>query len=155
MAREFKRTDRVSEQLRRELAQIIQQDIRDPRVGMVTISAVDLSRDLYYATVYVTFLGIDETVKATQEAIDVLNDADGYIRIQLGKRMRMRTVPNVKFLFDQSISRGRDLSSLIEQARGKDTTLDSDTELASDTEPGSDTGLAPEDKNTDSSSDNE
>lgn len=123
MAREFKRTDRVAEQLQRELAQIIQMEVRDPRVGMVTVCAVDLSRDLHYATVYVTFLGIEETVKATQEAIDVLNEAASFIRIQIGKRMRMRAVPHVKFLFDKSISRGRDLSSLIEQARDKDSNL--------------------------------
>ena len=123
MAREFKRTDRVAEQLQRELAQIIQLEVRDPRVGMVTVCAVDLSRDLHYATVYVTFLGIDETVKATQQAIDVLNEAASFIRIQIGKRMRMRAVPHVKFLFDKSISRGRDLSSLIDEARDKDQSL--------------------------------
>lgn len=123
MAREFKRTDRVAEQLQRELAQIIQLEVRDPRVGMVTVCAVDLSRDLHYATVYVTFLGIDETVKATQEAVDVLNEAASFIRIQIGKRMRMRAVPHVKFMFDKSISRGRDLSSLIDQARDKDQSL--------------------------------
>jgi len=121
MAREFKRTDRVAEQLQRELAQIIQLEVRDPRVGMVTVCAVDLSRDLHYATVYVTFLGIDETVKATQAAIDILNDASSFIRIQIGKRMRMRAVPHVKFKFDESISRGRDLSSLIDEARDKDS----------------------------------
>jgi len=121
MAREFKRTDRVAEQLQRELAQIIQLEVRDPRVGMVTVCAVDLSRDLHYATVYVTFLGIDETVKATQAAIDILNDAASFIRTLIGKRMRMRAVPHVKFMFDESISRGRDLSSLIDQARDKDS----------------------------------
>jgi ribosome-binding factor A len=120
MAREFKRTDRVAEQLQRELAQIIQLELKDPRLGMVTVCAVDLTRDLHYATVYVTFLGIEETVKATTEAVAVLNDAASFIRVQIGKRMRMRAVPHVKFLFDQSISRGRDLSSLIEQARDKD-----------------------------------
>lgn len=124
MAREFKRTDRVAEQLQRELAQIIQLEVKDPRVGMVTVCAVDLSRDLHYATVYVTFLGIEETQDATQSAIDVLNDAAGFIRIKIGKRMRMRAVPHVKFLFDQSISRGRDLSSLIAKARGSDCESD-------------------------------
>jgi ribosome-binding factor A len=123
MAREFKRTDRVAEQLQRELAQIIQLEVKDPRVGMVTVCAVDLSRDLHYATVYVTFMGIDETVQATQSAVDVLNEAAGFIRIQIGKRMRMRAVPHVKFLFDESIARGRDLSSLIEQARDKDSEI--------------------------------
>ncbi len=130
MAREFKRTDRVAEQLQRELAQIIQLEVKDPRVGMVTVCAVDLSRDLHYATVYVTFMGIEETVEATQSAVDTLNEAAGFIRIQIGKRMRMRAVPHVKFLFDESIARGRDLSSLIEKARDKDSASEenSDTE---------------------------
>jgi ribosome-binding factor A len=132
MAREFKRTDRVAEQLQRELAQIIQLEIKDPRVGMVTVCAVDLSRDLHYATVYVTFLGIEETIDATQSAIDVLNEAAGFIRIQIGKRMRMRAVPHVKFLFDESISRGRDLSSLISKARGTDSTGQTDSDENSD-----------------------
>jgi ribosome-binding factor A len=97
---------------------------------MVTVCAVDLSRDLHYATVYVTFMGIDETVEATQSAVDTLNEAAGFIRIQIGKRMRMRAVPHVKFLFDESIARGRDLSSLIEKARDKDSA----SEESSDTE---------------------
>jgi len=132
MAREFKRTDRVAEQLQRELAQIIQLEVKDPRVGMVTVCAVDLSRDLHYATVYVTFLGIEETKDATQSAIDVLNEAAGFIRIQIGKRMRMRAVPHVKFLFDESISRGRDLSSLISNARGTDSNEQPDLNETSD-----------------------
>lgn len=129
MAREFKRTDRVAEQLQRELAQIIQLEVKDPRVGMVTVCAVDLSRDLHYATVYVTFMGIDETVDATQSAVDTLNEAAGFIRIQIGKRMRMRAVPHVKFLFDESIARGRDLSSLIEKARDKDTSSEENSDI--------------------------
>lgn len=127
MPREFKRTDRVAEQLQRELAQIIQLEIKDPRVGMVTVCAVDLSRDLHYATVYVTFLGIEESVKATQSAVDVLNEASSFIRVQIGKRMRMRAVPHVKFLFDESISRGRELSSLISNAREKDADSKTDS----------------------------
>ncbi|PHS19247.1 MAG: ribosome-binding factor A [Kangiella sp.] len=132
MAREFKRTDRVAEQLQRELAQIIQQEIKDPRLGMVTVCKVDLSRDLHYATVYVTFLGIEETKPATQTAVDILNEAVPYIRGSLGKRMRMRAVPHVKFLFDESISRGRDLSILISQARGTDTDEDLNSTESSD-----------------------
>ena len=132
MAREFKRTDRVAEQLQRELAQIIQQEIKDPRLGMVTVCKVDLSRDLHYATVYVTFLGIEETKPATQAAVDILNEAVAYIRSSLGKRMRMRAVPHVKFLFDESISRGRDLSILISQARGTDSNEDLDSTESSD-----------------------
>ena len=128
MAREFKRTDRVAEQLQRELAQIIQLELRDPRIGMVTVCAVDVSRDLYFATAFVTFMGIEETKEATKEAIDILNEAASYIRVQVGKRMRMRSVPQIKFVFDESISRGRELSSLISQARDKDSDAPSQNE---------------------------
>lgn len=125
MAREFKRTDRVAEQLQRELAQIIQMEVKDPRVGMVTVSAVDISRDLYYATAYVTFLGIGEDSKSIKQAVDCLNQAAGFIRSLIGKRMKMRVVPQLKFEFDQSIARGSELSALIKQARDKDGDADS------------------------------
>ena len=118
MAREFKRSDRVAEQLQRELAQIIQLELEDPRLGMVTVCSVDISRDLHYATAYVTFLALEES--AYEEAIKILNGAAGTVRTMLGKRMRMRTLPQLKFVFDESISRGRELSSLINQAVKKD-----------------------------------
>ncbi|MFT6733432.1 MAG: ribosome-binding factor A [Polaribacter sp.] len=134
MAREFKRTDRVAEQLQRELAQIIQQEIKDPRLGMVTVCKVQLSRDLHYATVYVTFLGIEESKLATLDAVTLLNEASSFIRSSLGKRMRMRAIPHVKFLFDESISRGRDLSSLIINAREKDEKINDNFEHPSNSE---------------------
>ena len=121
MAREFNRTDRVAEQLQRELAQIIQLEIKDPRVGMVTVSAVEVSRDLYYATAFVTFLGISEDDKSIKQALAVLNDATGFIRSLVGKRMKLRVIPQIKFEFDQSISRGSELSALINKAREKDS----------------------------------
>jgi len=126
MAREFKRTDRVAEQLQRELAQIIQMEVKDPRVGMVTVSAVEVSRDLYYATAFVTFLGIDEDDRSIKEAVTILNQAAGFIRSLIGKRMKMRVVPNIKFEFDASISRGSELSALIKQARDQDDSNHSD-----------------------------
>jgi ribosome-binding factor A len=144
MAREFKRTDRVAEQLQRELAQIIQMDVKDPRIGMVTVSAVDLSRDLYHATAYVTFMGIPDDEKSIQAALAILNQATGFIRSLVGKRMKMRTIPSIKFAFDVSIARGSELSALIQEARDKDADSvsdiesDSDSVSGSDLEPGSD-----------------
>jgi ribosome-binding factor A len=120
MAREFKRTDRVAEQMQREMAQIIQMEVRDPRIGMVTVSAVDMSRDLRYATVFVTFLGIAEDEKSIKDAVKVLNNAASYVRVLIGKRMKMRVVPEIKFEFDGSIARGSELSALIKDARSKD-----------------------------------
>ncbi|MGX5202879.1 30S ribosome-binding factor RbfA [Aliikangiella sp. IMCC44632] len=126
MAREFKRTDRVAEQLQREVAQIVQLEVKDPRVGMVTVSGVEISRDLYYATAFVTFLGIEESPKSIEQALEILNQAAGFVRAQIGKRMKMRVVPNIKFEFDASIARGSELSALIKQARDKDETEDSE-----------------------------
>ena len=128
MAREFNRTDRVAEQLQRELAQIIQMEIKDPRVGMVTVSAVEISRDLYYATAFVTFLGIEENEKSIKTALGVLNKAAGFIRSLIGKRMKLRVIPEIKFEFDKSISRGSELSALINKAREKDAEVDSEIE---------------------------
>ena len=128
MAREFKRTDRVAEQLQRELAQIIQMEIKDPRVGMVTVSGVEVSRDLYYATAYVTFLGIGDDDKSTSAALEILNQAAGFVRSLVGKRMQMRVVPQLKFIFDKSISHGSELSALIKKARDKDKDNSSDEE---------------------------
>lgn len=121
MAREFKRTDRVAEQLQRELAQIIQLEVKDPRLGMVTVSGVNLSRDLYYATAFVTFLGINEDEQSIKDALHILNQATGFIRSSIGKRMQMRVIPEIKFEFDKSISRGSELSALIKKARDKDS----------------------------------
>ncbi|MGX5174990.1 30S ribosome-binding factor RbfA [Aliikangiella sp. IMCC44653] len=126
MAREFKRTDRVAEQLQREVAQIVQLEVKDPRVGMVTVSGVEISRDLYYATAFVTFLGIEESPKSIEQALEILNQAAGFVRAQIGKRMKMRVVPNIKFEFDASIARGSELSALIKQARDKDETENSE-----------------------------
>ncbi len=134
MAREFKRTDRVAEQLQREMAQVIQMELKDPRVGMVTVSAVDVSRDLCYATVFVTFLGIDEDEKSINLALSVLNQASGFVRSLIGKRMKMRIVPQIKFEFDASIARGSELSSLIKKARNKDGDSVSDESNASNSD---------------------
>lgn len=120
MAREFKRTDRVAEQLQREIAQIIQMEVRDPRIGMVTVSGAELSRDLRYATIFVTFLGLGDDKKSTLDALAILNQATSFVRNLVGKRMKMRVVPEIKFEFDESIARGSELSALIKKARETD-----------------------------------
>ncbi len=131
MAREFKRTDRVAEQMQREMAQIIQLEVRDPRIGMVTVSGVDMSRDLRYATVHVTFLGIGEDKQSVKDALKVLNQASSYVRVLIGKRMNMRVVPEIKFAFDSSIARGSELSALIKDARNKDSDNESESNFDS------------------------
>ena len=113
--REFKRTDRVADQLQQELAVLIQREIKDPRLGMVTVSGVTVSRDLGYADVYVTLLG-DDDAERIKENLAVLKRAGGFLRSQIARRIKLRHVPELRFHFDESVVRGHKLSSLIDEA---------------------------------------
>lgn len=119
MAREFGRSQRVADFLKRELASLIQREMRDPRLGMVGVNEVEISRDLAHAKIFVTILG-KESHEAAQEPIEVLNKAAGFLRSQLAKTLEMRTVPRLHFVFDDSVYRGASLSSLIDEARAGD-----------------------------------
>ncbi|MBU2707987.1 30S ribosome-binding factor RbfA [Zooshikella marina] len=119
MAKEFSRTQRIADQIQKELAVLIQLEIKDPRLGMVTVSSVDVSRDLAYANIYVTFLGKEDQV-SNDEQVAVLNKAAGFLRSMLAKRLTARTTPQLRFFFDESIQRGQYLSKLIDDAVSKD-----------------------------------
>ena len=111
MAKEFGRADRVSQQIQREIAMILQREIKDPRVGMATVSDVELTRDLQHAKVFVTFfLNEEDNIEA---GIKVLNDASGYIRILLGKAMKLRVVPEIRFVYDKTLVEGMRISNLV------------------------------------------
>ncbi|ACR67704.1 30S ribosome-binding factor RbfA [Edwardsiella ictaluri] len=112
MAREFSRTQRVAQEMQKEIAIILQREVKDPRVGMATVSGVEVSRDLAYAKVFVTFLndGEPETVKSGLKA---LQDASGFIRMLLGKAMRLRVVPELTFAYDASLVEGMRMSNLV------------------------------------------
>jgi ribosome-binding factor A len=122
MAKEFSRTDRVSDYLQRELAALIQRVIRDPRVGMVSVTGVDVSRDLGHAKVYYTLLSADGD-DPIEECTEVLNKAAGFLRSQLSKDSNMRSVPQLRFFFDSSVGRGRYLEDLISKATDADRAL--------------------------------
>ncbi len=113
MAREFSRTSRVASQIQREVATLISEELKDPRLGMITVQEVRVARDLSHAKVYVTAMGgdLDEAGNVTR-----LNGAAGFLRTMLARRVRLRTVPELRFVFDESIERGTRLTSLIEQA---------------------------------------
>ncbi|KPU83686.1 ribosome-binding factor A [Psychromonas sp. PRT-SC03] len=114
MAKEYSRISRVSQQVQKELARILQQEVKDPRIGMVTISGVDITRDLAYAKVFVTFLTIGD--QTNEESLEGLNSAAGYVRRLLGKAMRLRIVPEVRFCFDETLTEGLRLSELVSGA---------------------------------------
>lgn len=122
MAKEYARTQRVADYLQRELAALIQHEVRDPRVGMVSVTGVDVSRDLGHARVYYTVMGTDSSEDAS-ESTEVLNKAAGFLRSQLSRDSNMRTVPQLRFYFDSSIGRGRDLEDLIQRATKADRDL--------------------------------
>ncbi|MCW8856477.1 MAG: 30S ribosome-binding factor RbfA [Kangiella sp.] len=113
------RARRVADQIQRELAVLLQREMKDPRLGIVTVSGVDVTSDLQNAKVFVTFLGKDEPQEIKQ-ALEVLTGAAGFLRSQLAKSIRMRSVPSLRFLFDKSIVEGQRMSSLIEQAIADD-----------------------------------
>lgn len=112
MSREFKRSDRVAQELQKEIAVILQREVKDPRIGMVTVSDVEISRDLAYAKVFVTFL-FDSDETAVSRGLEGLNKASGYIRTLVGKAMRLRIVPELKFFYDQSLVEGMRMSNLV------------------------------------------
>ncbi|SFU94163.1 30S ribosome-binding factor RbfA [Halomonas korlensis] len=132
--REFKRTDRVADQLQKELAVLIQREVKDPRLGMVTVSGVEVSRDLGYADVHVTLLG-EEDAARIKENLKVLKQAAGFLRSQIARRVKLRHVPELRFHFDESVVRGQRLSSLIDEAVQSDR-LRQDVEDGSRDEPG-------------------
>ena len=99
MAREFGRADRVADFLRKEVSQLIQKELRDPRIGMVSVTDVEVSRDIAHAKIYVTILACDEKA-AIKDAVKVLNGASGFLRSKIAKSNTMRTTPAMRFYFD-------------------------------------------------------
>lgn len=112
MAREFKRSDRVAQEIQKEIAVILQREVKDPRIGMVTVSDVEVSSDLAYAKVFVTFL-FDHDEQAITQGMKGLEKAAPYIRTLLGKTMRLRIVPEIRFIYDESLVEGMRVSNLV------------------------------------------
>ena len=126
MKRDFSRTDRVSQQIQKEIAQIIQREIKDPRVGMATVSSVDVSRDLSYAKVFVTLYNAEE--EKSKLAVEILNDAAGFVRSLLGKRIRARIMPELRFVLDTTLMDGMRISNLVDQVIATDKKKQGDTD---------------------------
>ncbi|QHB17303.1 MULTISPECIES: 30S ribosome-binding factor RbfA [Mannheimia] len=112
MSREFKRSDRVAQELQKEVAVILQREVKDPRIGMVTVSDVEVSRDLAYAKIFVTFL-FDNDPDAISQGMKGLEKASPYIRTLVGKAMRLRIVPELRFIYDESLVEGMRMSNLV------------------------------------------
>jgi ribosome-binding factor A len=117
MPREFSRTDRLGAQMQRDLAVIVRNELDDPRLGMVTLQEVRVVRDLSHATVFFTVLGGTLNEKETAKS---LNEAAPFLRHELGRCIKIRTIPELHFVHDDSLRRGNQLSDLIDQAIAED-----------------------------------
>lgn len=113
MPKDFSRARRVGEQIQREIAEMLHSESRDPRFKLLTISAVEVANDLAYAKVFFTLLDDSLDIDNVQQA---LTKASGFMRKQLAKRMSLRIVPNLRFVYDKSIAYGASLSNLIDDA---------------------------------------
>jgi ribosome-binding factor A len=116
MPREFSRSQRMAEQLRRDLAELVNEELKDPRMGFLSFTAVKLSRDLSDAVIYCSVMEADKK----DETLETLNRAAGFLRTKLSKIIRARTVPSLKFVNDDSIERGSAMEDLIRKAVDSD-----------------------------------
>ncbi|HYE35573.1 30S ribosome-binding factor RbfA [Methylocaldum sp.] len=112
MPREFKRSDRVAAQIQRELADLIRTQVKEPRLGMTTVSDVVVSRDLAVAKVFVTFLAAQEPAN---KCVALLSETVPMLRRELGKRLRIRSMPEIHFIYDDSIERGLYMDALLDR----------------------------------------
>ena len=119
MPREFFRSDRVADAIQRTVANLLRLEVRDPRVGMVNINEVQVTRDLAYAKLYVTFVDKDDE-RTCKEAVDVLNNAAAFLRSHLAKELKMRSTPKLQFFYDATSIRSQELSHLIDRAVASD-----------------------------------
>lgn len=117
MPKDFPRARRVADQIQRELPELIRQEVKDPRVGMLTITEVEVNRDMEFAKVFFTTLG----GQAEHDACLLgLQRASGFLRSQLSHRMQLRVVPKLTFVYDRSVEYGIKLTQLIESAVAED-----------------------------------
>ena len=117
MKKHSQRAQRVAEQIQRELAQLLRDGVKDPRVGRVTITAVEVSSDLSHAKIFITHLPGREHA---DEAVRALQRTTGFLRTELSHRMQLYSVPQLHFAYDDSIESGMRLSQLIDEAVASD-----------------------------------
>ena len=123
----YSRSDRVSEQLQRDLAQLVR-ELKDPRLGMVTLLEVVVSKDLAHAKVWFDVLDLEQA----KQAEEILNHAAGFLRHELGRGLKLRLTPELKFFYDDTQRRGNELSAIIDQAVAADRLNHTDDETDSD-----------------------
>lgn len=117
MPKEYSRSQRVVEQIRRELAELIRLEVKDPRVGFITLTDVEITPDYAHAKVFFTSMTGEESVP---EILQGLRRASGFLRRELGRRVRIHTIPELHFHYDRSVEQGSRLSRLIDETVRED-----------------------------------
>ena len=117
MKRHSQRAERVADQVQRELAVLLRDEVKDPRVGRITITSVEVSADLSHAKVFFTHLAGREHAK---EAVHALQRTAGFLRTELSHRLKLYSVPQLHFAYDDSIESGMRISQLIDEAVAAD-----------------------------------
>ena len=120
MAGNQNRSRRVGELIQRELATMLMREVKDPRLSMVSITAVDVTRDLGLARVYYTVINSDQDVSLLDDVRQGLDRASGFLRHELGQRIKLRIVPQLQFRYDESVQHGARLTQLIDQVVEED-----------------------------------
>lgn len=115
MSRAAARLGRIADQIQRDVAELIRSELKDPRVGLVTLTGVEVSSDQRHAKVFFTVLGDSRRVELAAEG---LRHAAGFLRTRLAATLRLRVMPELHFVYDESVARGARLSQLIDEAVG-------------------------------------
>ena len=110
------RIDKINQAVKEEVGNIIQKEVKDPRLEFVTITQAEVSRDLQHAKVYFTVLGNTDKIKEVQDGLD---SARGFIRRLVGQRVRMRYTPEIRFIFDQSVEYGMHIEETLERIKSE------------------------------------
>ena len=116
MVKDYARSERLASQIQRELALLIQTELKDPRLGMPSILEVQVSKDLAHARVYFSVLNPEDA----EACLQALNSASGFLQREIGKSIKSRVTPRLSFIYDDTDIRGRQLSDLIDSAIAND-----------------------------------
>jgi len=142
MARDSSRRHRVAEELQRELGLLITSDVKDPRVQFVSISEVELSADLQHAKVYVANFDVTAEDDRAVRAIQGLKAAEGFLKKKLGQRLRLRVMPELRFIEDTTERDAQKMDRLIESAVASDEAVSNDATATDDGQPPEDRGAS-------------